>query len=172
MNDTTSASLLNQPAADPRLWLLDPAVTFLNHGSFGSCPRAVLEFQHGIRERLERQPVRFLVRDLEPLWDAARAALAEFVGANSDDVVFVANATTGVNTVLRSLQLRAGDELLVTNHEYNACRNALDFVAEQSGARVVVAEVPFPLRYAGGRLPCARHGATGPATHRSRLLHG
>ncbi len=146
MNDTTSASLLNQPAADPRLWLLDPAVTFLNHGSFGSCPRAVLEFQHGIRERLERQPVRFLVRDLEPLWDAARAALAEFVGANSDDVVFVANATTGVNTVLRSLQLRAGDELLVTNHEYNACRNALDFVAEQSGARVVVAEVPFPLR--------------------------
>jgi len=146
MNDTTSASRLDQPAADPRLWLIDPTVTFLNHGSFGSCPRAVLEFQQGIRERLERQPVRFLVRELEPLWDAARAALAQFVGANSDDLVFVANATSGVNTVLRSLQFNPGDELLVTNHEYNACRNALDFVAEQSGVRVVVAEVPFPLQ--------------------------
>lgn len=146
MNDTTPASRLSQPAADPRLWLLDPAVTFLNHGSFGSCPRAVLDFQQNIRERLERQPVRFLVRELEPLWDAARAALAQFVGAESDDLIFVTNATTGVNTVLRSLKFTAGDELLVTNHEYNACRNALNFVAEQSGMRVVVAEVPFPLQ--------------------------
>ena len=146
MNDTTPASLLNQPAADPRLWLLDPAVTFLNHGSFGSCPQAVLDFQQGIRDRLERQPVRFLVRELEPLWDDARAVLAQFVGADPDDLVFVANATTGVNTVLRSLRFKPGDELLVTNHEYNACRNALNFVAEQSGMRVVVAEVPFPLQ--------------------------
>ena len=146
MHHTTPASLLNQPAADPRHWLLDPSIAFLNHGSFGSCPRAVLDFQQGIRERLERQPVRFLVRDLEPLWDDARAALAQFVGADSDDLVFVANATTGVNTVLRSLRFKAGDELLVTNHEYNACRNALNFVAEQSGVRVVIAEVPFPLQ--------------------------
>ncbi len=145
MNDLSSASLLDHPAADPRHWLLDPNVTFLNHGSFGSCPRTVLEFQQGIRERLERQPVRFLVRELEPLWDAARATLAQFVGADTDDLVFVANATTGVNTVLRSLQFDPGDELLVTNHEYNACRNALNFVAERSGARVVVAEVPFPI---------------------------
>ena len=105
-----------------------------------------MDFQHNIRERLERQPVRFLVRELEPLWDAARAALAQFVGGDAVDVVFVANATSGVNTVLRSLRFKAGDELLVTNHEYNACRNALNFVAEQSGARVVVAEVPFPLQ--------------------------
>jgi len=138
---------LQKPAADPRHWLLDPNVTFLNHGSFGSCPRAVLDFQRDLRDRLERQPVRFLVREFEPLWDAARDALARFVGADTDDLVFVANATGGVNTVLRSLPFQAGDELLVTNHEYNACRNALNFAAERSGARIIVANLPFPVRH-------------------------
>ena len=142
-----SDSQLDQPAADPKHWLLDPNVVFLNHGSFGSCPRVVLEFQRQLRDRLERQPVRFMVRELEPLWDEARLALAQFAGAETDDLVFVPNATSGVNTVLRSLRFNAGDELLVTNHEYNACRNALNFAAEQSGARVVVANIPFPLRH-------------------------
>lgn len=134
---------------DPRWWLLDPKVTFLNHGSFGSCPRAVLQVQSEWRERLERQPVRFFVRELEDLLDAARAELARFVNAAPDNLVFVPNATTGVNAVLRSLRFRRGDELLVTDQEYNACRNALDFVAERSGARVVEVPVPFPVRSAG-----------------------
>ena len=137
--------LLNRSACDPRLWLLDPKIDFLNHGSFGSCPRSVLDFQRRIRDRLERQPIQFFVRDLERMLDEARAGLAEFLGADAADVVFVPNATAGVNAVLRSLSLKRGDELLVTNHEYNACRNALDFVAKRSGSRVVVAEVPFPL---------------------------
>ena len=137
---------LNQPACDPREWLLDSSVTFLNHGSFGACPRRVLAFQSDLRARLERQPVQFLVRELEPLLDHARSALAQFVGAEPDDLVFVPNTTAGVNTVLRSLAFAPGDELLVTNHEYNACRNALDFVAERSGARAVVVNLPFPLR--------------------------
>ena len=136
---------LERPACDPRLWLLDPKVVYLNHGSFGSCPRPVLEFQRRMRNRLERQPVQFFVRDLEPLLDQARGALAKFLRAEADDLVFVPNATAGVNTVLRSLRFKRGDELLVTNHEYNACRNALDFVAARSRARVVVADVPFPL---------------------------
>ena len=140
--------ILDQPACDPRVWLLDPAVTFLNHGSFGACPRSVLEFQNDLRARLERQPVQFLVRELEPLLDNARSALAQFVGADAEDLVFVPNTTSGVNTVLRSLTFAPGDELLVTNHEYAACRNALDFVAEHSGARVVVANIPFPFRSA------------------------
>lgn len=139
-----SASRLETPAADPTLWTLDPGVTFLNHGSFGSCPRAVLDRQTQFRELLEKQPVRFLVRELEPLWDAARSSLANFIGADAEDLVFITNATTGVNTVLQSLSLAPGDELLVTNHEYNACRNALNRVAQRTGAKITVAEVPFP----------------------------
>jgi isopenicillin-N epimerase len=137
---------LERPAADPALWPLDPAIHFLNHGSFGSCPGAVLAFQQSLRSHLERQPVQFLVRELEPMLDATRRALGSFVGANPDDLGFVPNATAGVNTVLRSLEFKPGDELLVTDHEYNACRNALDYVAGRSGARVCVASVPFPLR--------------------------
>jgi isopenicillin-N epimerase len=133
----------NESGASP--WLLDPAITFLNHGSFGSCPRPILDEQLRLREQLEREPVRFMVRELEPLLDEARRALGDFVGAQPDDLAFVPNATAGVNAVLRSLELRAGDELLTTDHAYNACKNALDFVAERSGARVVVAAVPFPL---------------------------
>ncbi|HTL72627.1 MAG TPA: aminotransferase class V-fold PLP-dependent enzyme [bacterium] len=140
------ATRLDQPAGDPSHWLLDPQVDFLNHGAFGACPRQVLEFQNEWRLRLERQPLQFLVRELEPLLDDARAALAEFVGAEPGNLVFVPNTTTGVNTVLRSLSFAPGDELLVTNHEYNASRNALDFVAARSGARVVVVNIPFPLR--------------------------
>ena len=95
-----------------RHWDLDPAITFLNHGSFGACPRPVLEAQRRWRERLESEPVRFMVRELEPALDAARGALAAFVGARADDLVFVPNATTAVSTVLACLRLAPGDELL------------------------------------------------------------
>jgi isopenicillin-N epimerase len=139
---------VNTPAVDPAVWPLDPRVVFLNHGSFGSCPRAVLEAQQRLRERLERQPIQFFMRDLEAMVDAARASLAQFVGADAEDLVFVPNATVGVNTVLHSLRFEPGDELLVTDHEYNACRNAFEHAAERSGARTVVVPVPFPLRNA------------------------
>src|SRR5207237_10154593 len=95
-------------------------------------------------ERRERQPVQFLARDLEGLLDGALAALAGFVGADPDDLVFVPNATTGVNTVVRSLRFEPGDELLTTDHVYNACRNTLLW-ADGQGARVIVVRVPFPL---------------------------
>src|SRR6266516_156899 len=127
------------PSDLARFWTLDPAVAFLNHGSFGACPRPVLDAQQRLRERLERQPVHFMVRDLEGLLDGARGALAAFLGAESEGLVFVTNATTAVNAVLRSLALAPGDELLVTDHAYNACRNALAFVAAPARARVVVA---------------------------------
>jgi isopenicillin-N epimerase len=133
---------------DRDFWPLDPAIVFLNHGSFGSCPRPVLEFQQGIRMRMERQPIEFFVRDLEPLLDDARAALAEFLGAHRDNLVFVPNATSGVNTVLRCLEFRPGDEVIVTTHEYNACRNALDVIAVRFGINVVPVDIPFPLRAA------------------------
>lgn len=127
-------------------WLLDPSITFLNHGSFGATPKVVLAKQEEFRRRMESEPVRFLVRELEPLLDAVRGQLAHFVGAAPADLAFVANATAGVNAVLRSLPFSSNDELLVTNHEYNACRNTLDYVAGRSGARVKVVEIPFPIQ--------------------------
>lgn len=127
------------------LWPLDPDVAFLNHGSFGACPSAILEHQSALRLRLEREPVDFLVRELPGLLAAARASLAGFVGADPDDVVFVPNVTAGVNAVVRSLAFEPDDEILTTDHAYAACRKTLDFVASRTGARVAVARVPFPL---------------------------
>jgi isopenicillin-N epimerase len=127
------------------LWPLDRGVTFLNHGSFGACPTEVLRHQAALRAEMEAEPVRFLSRELDDRLDVARQALASFIGADADDLAFVANATSGVNAVLRSLSVGRGDELLTTNHAYTACRNALEFVASRSGADVVVARIPFPI---------------------------
>jgi len=146
-------------------WSLDPSVDFLNHGSFGACPLPVLRVQQRLRDELERQPVAFFVRRLPERLDAARRRLGEFLGADPEDLVAVPNATTGVNAVLRSLTLSPRDELLVTDHEYNACRNALDFVAGRSGAAVRVVELPF-----SGATPEAIVDAlVGAAGERTRL---
>jgi isopenicillin-N epimerase len=127
------------------LWPLDPKVDFMNHGTFGATPTAVLDAQAAIRQRMEREPIAFFSRDLEGLLDEARGALGTFVGADPDDLAFVDNATTAVNAVLRWLPLHAGDELLTTDHEYNACRNVLAAAAATAGARVVTVPLPFPV---------------------------
>jgi isopenicillin-N epimerase len=147
-------------------WLLDPEVTFLNHGSFGACPRPILERQSQLRERMEREPILFLWKELEPLLDEARAELAAFVKCDPQGLVFVNNATMGVNTVLSSFPLEPGDEVLVTDQEYNACRNALDAAAKRARARVVVAPVPFPLASPGDVV----ESLVASVTDRTRLL--
>jgi isopenicillin-N epimerase len=126
-------------------WTLDPTVHFLNHGSFGAVLAEVQEVQQDYRDRLEREPVDFILRQLPPLFDAARERVAEFIGADPEGLAFVSNATAGVNAVLRSLRFEPGDELLCTSHGYNACQNVLQHVADRFGAKVVIAPVPFPL---------------------------
>ncbi len=128
------------------LWSLDPGVTYLNHGSFGACPSAVLEAQCALRMEMEREPVDFLAVRLQDRLNLARDALAAFLGADAAELAFVTNATAGVNAVLRSLTFEPADELLTTSHSYAACRKAIDYVAARSGASVVVATLPFPVR--------------------------
>jgi isopenicillin-N epimerase len=126
-------------------WLLEPEISFLNHGSFGACPGPVLDAQRAWRDRMEREPVRFLARELEGHLDEARREVAAFLGADPEGLAFVPNATTGVSTVLGALRFNPGDELLAGDHEYNATLNALRAAAARDGARVVPVRVPFPI---------------------------
>jgi isopenicillin-N epimerase len=125
-------------------WRLDPAIAFLNHGSFGACPEPVLAEQRAWRDRLETEPVRFLARELDDRLAVVRESLGGFVGGDPDDLALVTNATGAVNAVLRSLRFEPGDEILTTDHEYNAVLNVIRHVAARDGARVVVAPIPFP----------------------------
>ena len=142
------------------LWPFDLNVAMLNHGSFGACPRVVLAAQQRYRLQMEQEPVRFFTREREPLLDAAREALARFLGADPADLVFVRNATEGVNCVLRSLRFEPGDELLVTDHAYNACRNVVEYAAQRSGARVTVAKIPMPINSSDSAVDAVLSAAT------------
>ena len=127
------------------IWQLDPKVTFLNHGSFGACPRAIAIRQNELRRELEAEPVNFMARRVPDLLDASRARVAQLVGARSKQIAFVTNATSAVNAVLRSLEFGPGDEILTTDHVYGGCRNAVEFIADRTGAKVVYAHIPFPI---------------------------
>lgn len=121
---------------------------------------------------MERDPVRFLAADLEPLLEKAQGALGAFLGADPDDLAWVANATAGVNTVLASLarEWRPGDEVLTTDHEYNATLNAVREAARRSGARIVIASIPFPLR-AAAEVEAAMLNAVTPRTRLAVISH-
>lgn len=130
------------------LFLLRPDVIFLNHGSFGACPRPVFEAYRRWQEELERQPVEFLGRRFRALLQEAREALAAAVGADPDDLVYVPNATTALNIAAHSLPLGPGDEVLSTDHEYGAMRRLWQIVCAGRGARYVEGPVDVPVRSA------------------------
>jgi len=135
-------------------WSLDPAITYLNHGTVGVVPKRVLAAQQAMRDEIERQPARYQVRELAdvgefvmripPRMRTAAAAVAEFVGCDAKDLAFVDNVTAGYNAVLRSWPFQAGDEILITDHSYGTVGMTADFVAKRTGAKVVTATLPFP----------------------------
>ena len=125
------------------LWALDPTVTFLHHGSFGATPRAVLDGQATLRRSMERDPVAFLSRRLPDLLAAARERVAAFLSADPGGLAFVPNATTGVNTVVASLDLRPGDRLVTTDHAYGAVRKAMRHACDRWGASMAEVHVPL-----------------------------
>ncbi|MFQ3583324.1 MAG: aminotransferase class V-fold PLP-dependent enzyme [Cyanobacteriota bacterium] len=127
------------------MWGLDPQAVFLNHGSYGATPKTVLQAQRAWQERLETQPVQFMGEILPQALRAAAAELAHFIGADPENLVFVENATSGVNAVLRSLRFQPGDEIAYTNQGYEAVRQAIQFVSAQSGSLPVEAQIPFPI---------------------------
>ena len=138
-------------------WTLDPSVMYLNHGTVGAPPRRVLDAQQKLREEIEKQPSRFLLRELavegvgkappeRPRLRVAANEVAEFLGVRGDDLVFIDNATSGVNAVLRSFDFREGDEVVVPNHAYGAVRKAAEYAVRTHGARVHTAEFPEPVR--------------------------
>ncbi len=148
------------------LFMLRPGVVYLNHGSFGACPRPVFERYQAWQRELESEPVEFLGRRCASLMRGAREGLAAFVGADPDDLVFVPNATTGLNAVARSLRLEPGDEVLATDHEYGALDRTWEFVCGRRGARYVRRPLPLPLASAGDVVEAVWAGVT----HRTRVL--
>jgi isopenicillin-N epimerase len=152
------------------LWALDPEVVFLNHGSFGATPIAVLEEQRRWRDRMESDPVRFFARDLDAAMAEVREALGTFVGADPDGLALVPNATAGVNSVVRSLRFAPGDEIVTADHEYNASLNALRFAAERDGARVVVVPLGYPLASPDGVVARVMDAVT-PRTRLAMISH-
>ncbi len=160
---------------------LDPAITYLNHGTVGVTPKRALAVQQAIRDEIERQPSRYLLRELtavrvggereEPprLRQAARA-VAEFLGAQGDDLVFVDNATTGAMAVLRSFALAPGDEILVTDLGYGGVTNGARYVARERGAVLRAVRMPFPEVTAEGALE-AIAAALGPKTRLALIDH-
>jgi isopenicillin-N epimerase len=162
-------------------WALDPAVIYLNHGTVGAVPRRVLEAQQKLRDAMERQPSQFVLRELTeyafasphldvPRMRTAARAVAEFLGARGEDLVFVDNATTGVNAVLGSFDLREGDEVLILDGAYGAVNNTARFVCGRRGATLRVVELPYPVP-GPGAIVGAVERAIGPRTRLAILDH-
>ena len=160
-------------------WPLDPAITYLNHGTVGVTPNRVLDAQAAIRRDIERRPAQFLLRELSeiavgspraepPRLRVAAERVARFLGAAGMDLAFVDNATTAINAVLRSTPFQPGDEIIIGDHAYGAIRFSAEFRARETGARVRVVEFPGP-PYAPAPILAAFDRALTEAGGRCRL---
>jgi isopenicillin-N epimerase len=142
------------------LFLLDPEVIFLNHGSFGACPRTVFEIYQEWQKELEREPVEFLGRRAQELMATARERLAAYLNIDSGELVYFPNPTTAINMVVRSLSLEEGDEILTTNHEYGAMDRTWRFICKQTGARYIQQAIPLPVSTKEGIIEAVLSGVT------------
>ena len=143
-------SMVNAPPApvaggEIDQWCLDPSISFLNHGSFGARARPVFMAQQARRLRFEARPIQVLERERDPALEEARCCVGNLVGAAPEQLGFVTNATGGVNAVLRSIEIKPGDELLTTTHVYNAVRNTMRHIADAHGATYSEVDIPLPL---------------------------
>jgi isopenicillin-N epimerase len=127
-------------------FLLDPSIVFLNHGSFGATPKSVFETYQNWQLRLECQPVLFLGRELDGLLKNSRQVLGDYLNADVDDLIYIPNATHGVNIIAHSLQLAPDDEILTTDHEYGACDYTWDFICSRTGANYIHQHIPLPVQ--------------------------
>lgn len=152
------------------LFLLDPDVVFLNHGSFGATPKAVFESYQDWQRRLERQPVKFLQREVSSYLKEARAALGTYLNVSGDDLIYVPNATFGVNVVARSLDLTSGDEVLTCDQEYGACNNTWTYLSQQKGFSYKMQAIPLPVSSSSDILDAFWQGVT-PQTKVIYLSH-
>ena len=126
-------------------FLLDSSITFLNHGSFGACPKPIFEEYQRLQLELETEPVNFIQKKLPAYLKEAKKPLAKFIGCHEADFFFTPNPTFAVNTIMRSLKLQAGDEILTTNHEYGAMDRTWHFYCKKSGAKYIRQEISLPI---------------------------
>lgn len=126
-------------------FLLDPTVTFLNHGSFGAIPRRVFNVYQNWQRELEHQPVEFLGRRITELMSESRAALGDYLGTRADNLVYTQNVTISLNIVARSLELGPNDEVLTTDHEYGAMDRTWRFLSKEHGFRYVNRHIELPI---------------------------
>ena len=126
-------------------FLLEDETVFVNHGSYGAVPRVVQAERVALLEKMDRHPDRWFRNDVRPLYDEAVKELSHFVGAAPENIVFVTNATAGINTVLKSLRLEPGDKILMTKHTYQACAFAVESAVKRAGAGTVVMDICLPV---------------------------
>ena len=127
------------------LFMLDPSITYLNHGSYGACPKPIFNDLIKWQKQLENEPVRHLAYDIYPLLEQSRKSLSKYIGCDKDDIIFTPNPSTALNTVIKSLDLTKGDEILTTNHEYGALDKTWSFICKKTGAKYIKQKINLPL---------------------------